>query len=269
MTYQYIVLDKHEQVGYLILNRPEKLNALNGAFVEDILGGLAELDRDEALRVIVIKGNGRALSVGGDLSPEGVKEFAYAKTALEYKSVARLWMDARHAIRNLVKPTIVAVHGHFLAGATDLFLHCDFLVAADDAQIGCPDVKGMESPFCHMWTYLVGPQWAKLILLTGDNIDGATAERIGLVLKSVPPKQLDEEVRALAKRVANVPVDFLDANKTLVNRVLDNMGYLASQELAWEASYRTHVAPAAQQFHEIIVNQGLKAALSWRKDNYG
>lgn len=269
MTYRYVVLERRDKVGYLILNRPEKLNALHGAFVEDILAGLEELDNDDDLRVIIIKANGRMFSVGGDLSPEGVKEFAFAKTALEYKKVARPWMDARHTIRNLAKPTIVQVHGHFLAGATDLFLHCDFLVAANDAQIGCPDVKGMESPFCHMWTYLVGPQWAKFILLTGDNIDGATAERIGLVLKAVPAEQLDEEVTALARQVANVPVDFLETNKTLVNRVLDNMGYLASQELAWEASFLTHVAPAAQQFHQIIVDQGLQAALAWRKDNYG
>ena len=269
MSYQYVIVEHTDQVGYLILNRPDKLNALHGAFVADILAGLEELDNNDNVRTIVIKANGRMFSVGGDLSPEGVKEFAFAQTALEYKKVAQPWIQARDFIRNLTKPTIVQVHGHCLAGATDLFLHCDFLIAAEDAQFGCPDVKGMESPFCHMWTYLIGPQWAKYILLTGDNIDGVTAQRIGLVLKAVPVEQLDIEVTALAKRVAKIPVEFLEPNKALVNRVLDNMGYLTAQELAWDTSFRTHIAPAAQQFHRKIVEQGLKPALAWRKEQYG
>lgn len=269
MSYQYVIVEQQDHVGYLTLNRPDKLNALHGAFVADILAGLKDLDTHDDVRAIVIKANGRMFSVGGDLSPEGIEEFAFAQTALDYKKVAKPWMDARHAIRNLAKPTIVQVHGHCLAGATDLFLHCDFLIAAEDAQFGCPDVKGMESPFCHMWTYLVGPQWAKYLLLTGDNIDGVTAERIGLVLKSVPAEKLDVEVTALAKRVANIPVEFLEPNKTLVNRVLDNMGYLAAQDLAWDTSFRTHIAPAALEFHRIIADQGLKPALAWRKERYG
>ena len=269
MAYRYVLVEKQKQVGYLILNRPEKLNALHSAFVEDIVAGLQELDTDEDLRVIVIKANGRMFSVGGDLSPEGIKEFAIAETALDYKKVAKPYMEARNTIRNLTKPTIVQVHGHCLAGATDLFLHCDFLIAAEDAQFGCPDVKGMESPFCHMWTYLIGPQWTKYILLTGDNIDGVTAARIGLMLKAVPLEQLAGAVMALAERIAQIPVDFLEPNKTLVNQILDNMGYAAAQDLAWETSFRTHIVPSVREFHRIIVDKGLKSALAWREEHYG
>ena len=211
----------------------------------------------------------RASRWGVTSVPKGPESFAFVDTALDYRKVAKPYMDARHNIRNLSKPTVVQVHGHCLAGATDLFLHCDLLIAAEDAQFGCPDVKGMESPFCHMWTYLVGPQWAKYFLLTGDNIDGRTAERIGMVLKAVPAENLDEEVNQLARRIALIPVDFLEPNKTLVNKVLDNMGYAASQQLAFDASFVTHMAPGCREFHQMTADHGLNTALKWRKEKYG
>ena len=269
MDYQYVLTDKQEQVGYLTLNRPKKLNALHTAFVGDILSAIEELNSDEDVRVIVIKANGRSFSVGGDLSPEAAKEFAFIDTAVEYKKVGKMWVDAGRQIRDLPKPTIAQIHGHCLAGATDLFFNCDFLIAAEDAQFGCPDVKGMESPFAHMWTYLVGPQWAKFFLLTGDNIDGVTAERIGLVMKAVPSDELEQEVDRLARRIALIPVDFLAPNKTLVNRVLDNMGYSASQQAAMDTSAFTHLAPGVREFAQITADQGFKAALTWRKQNFG
>ena len=267
MSYQYVLTDRRERVGYLTLNRPEKLNALHRAFVEEILAGLRELEEHEGIRVIVIKAKGRSFSVGGDPSPEGAKEFALLDTALEYKKVAKMWLDASRAVRALSKPTIVQIHGHFLAGATDLFLHCDFLIATQDAQIGCPDVRGMESPLCHAWTYLVGPQWARYFLLTGDNVDGATAERIGLVMKAVAPETLEEELNALARRIALIPLDFLAPNKSLVNEVLDNMGYAAAQPLAAAASTLTHLAPEVREFHRISAEKGFKAAFAWREEN--
>ena len=268
-AYEFILTEKRDQVGYLVLNRPNKLNALHTAFVVDILDALKDLNSDDDLRVIVIKANGRSFSVGGDLSPEAAKEFAFIETAVEYKKVGKMWADAGREIRDLPKPTIAQVHGHCLAGATDLFFNCDFLIAAEDAQFGCPDVKGMESPFAHMWTYLVGPQWAKFFLLTGDNIDGATAERIGLVMKALPADELEHEVDRLARRIALIPVDFLGPNKTLVNNVLDNMGFSASQQAAMDTSAFTHLAPGVREFHQISSDKGFKAALAWRRENFG
>ena len=227
------------------------------------------MDDDREIRVIVIKGNGRSFTAGADLSPGQPDSTGSAETAYEYKKVTRVWTEGSDVIRGISKPTIVQVHGYFLAGATDLFLQCDFIIAAEDAQIGCPDVKGMQSVLRHAWTFLVGPQWAKYVLLTGDNIDGKTAERIGLTFKSVPADKLEAEVDDLAQRIALQPLDLLEPNKSLVNKVMDNMGYTASQRLAVENSAFTHLAPQVRIFTDMIEKKGLRAALEWREETYG
>ena len=269
MTSRFVLTEKKDKIGYLILNRPEKLNALSNEFILEIIDTIQGLERDTEVRVIVIKARGRAFSAGGDLSEEDLDAFDAVKTAYEYKQLYKPWAAAGQVIRNLSKPTIVQVQGYCLAGATDVFLHSDFILCAEDAQFGCPDVKGMEAPCSHIWTYLMGPQWAKYVLLTGDKIDGKTAERIGLAMKAVPLERLEAEVDELAHRIARIPVEFLEPNKSLVNKVMDNMGYLASQQLALEASAFTHMAPAAEEFHRIRIEKGMKAALAWRAEQYG
>ena len=269
MDYEYVLTEKKGRIGYVILNRPKKLNALNKAFVGEIVDALKGMDDDREVRVIVIKGNGRAFTAGADLAPDQPNRTSDVTTAYDYKRVTRVWTDAADMIRGIGKPTIVQVHGYFLAGATDLFLLCDFILAAEDAQIGCPDVKGMQSVLRHAWTYLVGPQWAKYVLLTGDNIDGKTAERIGLTLKSVPAEELEAEVDKLAQKIALLPLDLLEPNKSLVNKVLDNMGFAASQRLAVENSAFTHLAPQVRQFYDMVEEKGLRSALEWRAETYG
>lgn len=269
MAYEYVLTEKKDNIGYVILNRPKKLNALNRPFVREIYAALKDMDDDRSVTVIVIKGNGRAFTAGADLAPDQTERSGDAKTAYDYKKVTKIWVDTADMIRGITKPTIVQVHGYFLAGATDLFLACDFIIAAEDAQIGCPDVKGMQSVLRHAWTYLVGPQWAKYVLLTGDNIDGKTAERIGLTFKSVPEEDLEAEVEKLAHKLALQPLDLLEPNKSLVNKVLDNMGYAASQRLATENSAFTHLAPQVREFLGMIDEKGLRTALEWRAERFG
>ena len=99
-------------------------------------------------------------------------------------------------------PVIAQVHGYCLAGGTDVALLCDIVVAAEDAVLGFPPVRNQGSPVQHMWTYLVGPQWAKYLLLTGDQVSVEEAARIGLVLKAVPHDKLEAEVRRWPTRCA-------------------------------------------------------------------
>ena len=269
MAYEYVLTERKGNIGYLILNRPKKLNALNRPFVREIFHALKDMDDDRDVTVIVIKGNGRAFTAGADLAPDQTERSGDAKTAYDYKKVTKIWTETADMIRGISKPTIVQVHGYFLAGATDLFLPCDFIIAAEDAQIGCPDVKGMQSVLRHAWTYLVGPQWAKYVLLTGDNIDGKTAERIGLTFKSVPAEDLEAEVDKLAQKLALQPLDLLEPNKSLVNKVLDNMGFAASQRLATENSAFTHLTPQVREFLDMIDEKGLRTALEWRAERFG
>ena len=121
----------------------------------------------------------------------------------------------------------------------------------------------------HMWTYMVGPQWAKYMIATGNSIDGKTAERIGLVWKAVPKERLEEEVNALAETLAKIPYGLLAAHKRIVNIAVEMMGRSLVQQLACEGDAIAHLDPAVQDFGKIAAERGLKAALDWRDGKFG
>src|SRR3546814_15818359 len=132
------------------------------------------------------------------------------------------------------KPVRRQVHGRCLAGGTDLSLRCDMVICAEDALFGCPPARSQGSLPSHMWLYLVGPQWAKRLLLTGDSIRGDDAARIGLALKAVPADQLDAEVTALAARLAMIDAEMRSANKRVGHIGLAMMGARPLHRLAAE-----------------------------------
>jgi enoyl-CoA hydratase len=279
--YKTITYEVENYKARITLNRPEKLNALSLELQQELNAALFDADNDTNVRVIILRGAGRAFSAGYDLTPlsqrrpdEGDGE---AYTAV-YRGGASLDDDAwqleraqrlRMMIWDMHKPVIAQVHGYCLAGGTDLALLCDIVIAADDANIGFPPVRAMGAPPAHMWTYLVGPQWAKRLLLTGDMVSGSDAAAIGLVLKSVPADQLEQEVEGLADRMAMVHSDLLSANKRSVNLALELMGARTMQRLAAENDARAHRAPPVREFGERAMQDGLKAALSWRDDAFG
>lgn len=162
------------------------------------------------------------------------------------------------------KPTIAQVHGHCIAAGTDLALHCDMIVAAEDARFGFPPVRVNGSPATHMWTYMVGPQWTKRILFTGDLVDGRTAAQIGLVLKAAPSRDLAAEAHALARRIALVPNDLLAAHKSVCNRAIELMGRAIMQDMAIQTNVIAHKARSSAEFSRIAGEQGMKAALEYR-----
>jgi len=115
-----------------------------------------------------------------------------------------------------------------------------------------------------MWTYMVGPQWAKWFLLTGESVSGKRAEEIGLVWKSVPRDDLEATVENLACTMARIPWELLAANKSIVNRPLELMGRNTLQHIAAETDAIAHQAPIVKEFARRSAQDGLKAALEWR-----
>ena len=120
-----------------------------------------------------------------------------------------------------------------------------------------------------MWTYLVGPQWAKRMLLTGDMISGKEAERAGFVLKAVPSEELEAEVETLADKMALIDVDLLAANKRIVNMAMELMGARTMQRMAAENDALGHQAPVVHEFYRRAKEEGLKAAVEWRDAKFG
>src|SRR3954454_10867314 len=131
-----------------------------------------------------------------------------------------------------LKPTIAKVQGYAVAGGSDIALSCDLVVMADDARIGYMPARVWGCPTTAMWVYRLGAEKAKRMLFTGDKITGIEAAALGLVLKAVPANRLDEEVDALAHRIATVPQNQLMMQKLMVNQALYNMGLMGTQMIA-------------------------------------
>ena len=157
-------------------------------------------------------------------------------------------------------PVIAQVHGNCLAGGTDLALHCDLVVASDDARIGFPPVRSMGVPPTNMWLYHVGPQWTKRLLFTGDTVSGTEAAVIGLVLTAVPESELDATVLELAERIALVGRELLTANKRVINEGVELMGRSQLQRFAALNDAIAHRSPQAREFGARAAQIGLKQA---------
>jgi enoyl-CoA hydratase len=280
MDFETILYEKDGGKARITLNRPDKLNALSAKLQRELNTALWEADNDAAVHVVILRGAGRAFSAGYDLTPmQAPRRDDRGETYTNvYRGASTLDDDIwqlerqqrdRMAIWDLHKPVIAQVHGYCLAGGTDLAFVCDIVVAADDAVFGMPPVRAMGSPPSHMWTYLVGPQWAKYFLLTGDSVTGRQAAEIGLIWKSVPPDSLEAEVEALASKMEKIDVELLSPNKRIINLAMELMGARTLQRLAAENDGRAHQAPAVREFGRIAMTQGLKAALEWRDGKFG
>jgi enoyl-CoA hydratase len=265
MTQATILREVADGALILTLNKPEKLNALDWEMIDALLGAIDEAGRDPAISSVIIRGAGRCFCAGMDLSSVVASDpgarhatphddtFGMQRAAANWR---RLWQSR--------KPVIVAVHGYCLGSPVEIVLHADLAIAADDASFGYPPVRGSGLPDTQMFVYRIGDQWTKRLLLTGDSIDAATAEKIGLVLKTVPRAALDDEARALARSIAQVPLPLLEAGKNVVNHAVELMGYSALQRQNWNEMAMARATPEMQEFSRIAREQGLKAALAWR-----
>jgi len=267
-----IVYEVERGRARITLNRPEKLNALSFELLTELHEALWEADDDRDVHAVVLRGAGRSFCAGYDLTaPPGTYDARHRASrtidddAWQLERSQRL----RMALFDMHKPVIAQVHGHCLAGGTDVALLCDMVIAAEDAVFGFPPARDLGTLPNNMWLYHVGPQWAKRLLLTGDTITGAEAAKIGLVLKAVPAELLPAEVEGLADRLALIDPDLLSANKRIVNVGLELMGARTLQRLAAENDARAHLAESARQFRLTAREKGLKAALRERDEKFG
>jgi enoyl-CoA hydratase len=238
-TFSTLTYDVRDAKAYLTLNRPDRLNAINDEMPGEIRAAVEQANNDDDVRVIVVQGAGRAFCAGYDLKEfaEGAVKERWANTGVtwdpvrDYREMRRNTDDFFTLWRSL-KPTIAKVHGHAVAGGSDIALSCDLLVIADDARIGYPPARVWGCPTTAMWVYRIGAERAKRMLLTGDTIDGTTAAGWGLAVESVPASELDAAVERLADRIAGVPTNQLVMQKLMINQALDNMGLQGTQLLA-------------------------------------
>jgi enoyl-CoA hydratase len=265
-----LTYEVRDATAVVTLNRPERLNAIDDAMPGEIRAAVERANADDAVRVIVVQGAGRAFCAGYDL-----KRFAEGDVGERWRQ-GPVWdpiRDLREMRRNTedfmslwrsLKPTIAKVHGHAVAGGSDIALCCDLLVMAEDARIGYPPARVWGCPTTAMWVYRIGAERAKRMLLTGDTIDGATAAAWGLAIEAVPAERLDAAVDALAGRIAGVPSNQLAMQKLMVNQAYDAMGLQNTQLLATLFDGVARHSPEGVWFKELAEREGFHAAVEWR-----
>jgi len=202
MTAEILQYSTDGGVATIRMNRPEALNALNPPLVAELIEAVERVRRDGAVRCAVVAGVGRAFSAGGDLKA------MLGMDRDEFREYILLLQRLSGEMRRISKPLIAALHGYVLAGGLEIAVNCDIRIAADDAKFGLPDTPVGMSPTSGMTFALpriVGMGWAKYLAFTGETIDAAQAQRIGLVTHVLPSGQLDEAVGSVAKRIAGHP----------------------------------------------------------------
>jgi enoyl-CoA hydratase len=263
-----VLYERRGPAAWVTLNRPHKLNAISGEVVERLRECWREAAEDDEVKVVVLTGAGRAFSAGYDISEEVAQEIVGAES---WHKVLAEDVDLTMELWALPKPTIAAVRGWCLAGACELAMACDMVVAADDAQFGEPEIRYGSGPVTLLMPFVLGQKKTNELLFTGDAIQATEAERLGLVNVVVASDALEDAVEELVRKIAPTPLPVLRLTKQALVRAQEAMGIRAavSANLDLSAILNAAETPEQLEFDQIAANQGLKAALAWRDSRYG
>lgn len=254
MPFEFVLTEVEGPIGIVRINRPAVLNALNPSTIMEIGEALAEFDRDEAIRCLILTGNERAFAAGADI---GQMADSSAIDILKDDDAAR-W--AR--LRSLRKPLIAAVNGYALGGGCELALMCDLIVAGESAQFGQPEVKIGIIPGAggtQRWARAVGKARAMEAVLIGEPVRAVEAERMGLVNRVVPDGACLDEAKRLARLIASRPPLAIRLAKEAVNQA-NEVGLSAGLELERKLFYLLFASEDKRE--------GMKAFLEKRPPNF-
>ncbi|BDB97310.1 enoyl-CoA hydratase/isomerase family protein [Saccharolobus caldissimus] len=233
-----ILVKDENPIRWIILNRPDRLNAINLKMIEEIEETLKEVENNDNIKIIIITGNGRAFSAGADISQ--FKELDPVKAWL----FSTKGQGLMNYIEKYPKPTIAMVNGYALGGGLELALSCDIRIASTNAELGFPEINlGIFPGFggTQRLVRLVGKGKALELMMTGDRIKADYAERLGLVNKVVSPDALENETKQLALKIAEKSHIALRLIKAVVNYGLDSpiLSGLEMESLGWGVVFST------------------------------
>jgi len=216
MTYQNIVVETKGRVGIMRLNRPQALNALNKALIDELSRAVEDFDADDKIGCMLVTGNEKAFAAGADIKEMADKPFIEAYLG----DFVSNW----NAIAEARKPIVAAVAGFALGGGCELAMQADIVIAADTAKFGQPEIKLGVIPGIGGTQRLaraVGKAKAMDLILTGRMMDAAEAERSGLVARVVPAASLMDEAMKVADTIANMSLPSVLAGKEAINRAFE------------------------------------------------
>lgn len=280
LDFETILYDVANGVAHVTLNRPDRRNGLSDQLLRELEAAILAADEDDAVKVVLLKGNGPAFCAGYDLA--GARPYNSAdtqgtdgpagqepgwdrlnRTLYDMRRDGEWWLKL---FWNLRKPVVAQVHGACVAGANDLLAAVDIVIAAEDAKFSLPQARGIGVIHTMgLWPYYLGIRRAKELAFTGDAITGREAAELGMVNRAVPPSILAREAEWTAERIALMPRQMLMAHKFAINRFVELQGL----ELAVKGCGE-YDAIAAQnwmndKFRQITAADGLRAAVAWRE----
>jgi len=277
MHYETLLYDSAAAIATITLNRPERLNTIVPPMPEELEAAVRRATLDPQVKVIVLRGAGRAFCAGFDfaggfhhwdehLTSEGTwdpgKDFMLATSGVgAVPKFMSLWRTP--------KPVIAQVHGWCVGGGSDMALCADLVIASEDARLGTPYSRMWGCYLTGMWIYRLGLTKAKELALSGRPLSGSEAAAEGLINAAVPFAQLEAEVRERAEQLAALPLSQLGAMKLIVNQAYENMGLGSTQLLGPVLDGLMRNTPDARRFIELAEREGVGSAIAARDAPFG
>ncbi|MEO1959712.1 MAG: enoyl-CoA hydratase [Paracoccus sp. (in: a-proteobacteria)] len=218
MAYETIIVEIEDEIALIRLNRPEALNALNSALITELAEALREADGNDKIRCVVLTGSEKAFAAGADIKEMSEKTFVDM-------FMSNFFGSEQDSVTKTRKPIIAAVSGYALGGGCELAMICDFIIAAENAKFGQPEINLGVIPGIggtQRLTRFVGKSKAMDMILTGRFMDAAEAERSGLVSRVVPTPKLIAEAMTAARKIAERSMIATRAAKESVNRAYES-----------------------------------------------
>jgi enoyl-CoA hydratase len=277
MSFQTLLYDTADAVATITLNRPERLNTIVPPMPEELEAAVHAAIADPEVKVIVLRGAGRAFCAGFDfgegfhhwdeaLTTDGAwdagKDFAAATSSQgAVPKFMSLWRSP--------KPVIAQVHGWCVGGGSDMALCADLVIASEDARIGTSYSRMWGCYLTGMWLYRLGLTKAKEYSLTGKPLSGVEAVEAGLINGAVPFERLEAEVAERVRQLTAIPPSQLAAMKLIVNQAYENMGLASTQLLGPILDGLMRNTPAAARFIELAEREGVRSAVEHRDGPFG
>ncbi|HET9074852.1 MAG TPA: crotonase/enoyl-CoA hydratase family protein [Solirubrobacteraceae bacterium] len=278
MSYATILLSRADQVATITLNRPERLNTIVPPMPAEVEHAVHTATRDPEVKVIVVRGAGRAFCAGYDFADGFHHWDAEMRTDGEWdpgKDFAFVTQPATSPTQQFMsvwrtsKPVIAQVHGWCLGGGSDFALCADLVIAAEDAVLGTPYSRMWGSYLSGMWLYRLGLTKAKEYALTGRPLNGTEAAGCGLINEAVPFAELERTVAQRAAQLAAIPASQLAAMKLVVNQAYENMGLASTQTLGVILDGLMRNTPDARRFIARAEQEGVRAVITERDAPFG
>jgi enoyl-CoA hydratase len=265
-------------IATITLDRPDHLNTIVPPMPEELEAAVVEAVRDAAVKVIVLRGAGRAFCAGFDfgggfhhwdetLTTDG--EWDPGKDMIGATAQALGPVPKFMSLWRSPKPVIAQVHGWCVGGGSDMALCSDLVIASEDARIGTPYSRAWGCYLTGMWIYRLGLTRAKEHALTGKPLSGREAADVGLINEAVPFADLEARVRAQAEDLATLPGAQLAAMKLIVNQAYENMGLASTQLLGPVLDGLMRNIPEGKDFVRLAEEQGVPAVVAERDGRFG